>query len=127
MKTVAASVRLIRWNKDVPPEGPAVRHGLLLERLTVLEWTDPPGTIYPVHTHSFAQVRVVLHGRMRIGLPESGEEIIIGPGDRLDLPPETPHWEEVEGGGSATYLAGTCEGVDTSDLATSPRTTRRGR
>ncbi len=104
MKT-ASELRLTRWNRTTPPAGPLLHHGLQTEGLSILEWTDPPGTIYPVHTHPLVQVHVVLSGRMRIGLPESTEEIILNPGDRLDLPPETPHWEDVVGTESTTYLA----------------------
>jgi quercetin dioxygenase-like cupin family protein len=79
-----------------------------MEGLSLLEWTDSPGTIYPVHTHPYVQVHVILNGHLRVGLPETAEEIILNPGDRLDLPPETPHWEEVHGSETTTYLAATC-------------------
>ncbi len=104
MKTVS-ELRLTRWNKTVPPASPVLHHVLQTEGLTFLEWTDPPGTIYPVHTHPLIQVHVILSGQMRIGLPETNEEIILNPGDRLDLPPDTPHWEDVVGTEATTYLA----------------------
>ncbi len=105
MPTVAA-MRLTRWNRTQPPDGLVLRHALQTEGLSVLEWSDPPGTIYPVHTHPFVQVRVLLSGHLRIGLPETGEEILLNPGDRFDLPADTPHWEDVNGS-AATYLAAT--------------------
>ncbi len=107
-------MRLTRWNKTVPPAGPVLRRALQMDGLSVLEWTDPPGTIYPVHTHPFAQVRVILHGQLRIGLPETAEEIILTPGDRLDLDPETPHWEDVDGY-AVTYLAATWTDDNSTD------------
>ncbi len=105
MQTVS-EMRLTRWNRTLPPDGPVLRHALQSEGFSVLEWTDPSGTIYPVHTHPFIQVRVLLGGHLRMGLPETGEEILLGPGDRFDLPPDIPHWEEVNGG-QAVYLAAT--------------------
>jgi mannose-6-phosphate isomerase-like protein (cupin superfamily) len=50
---------------------------------------------------------VVVTGRLRIGLPETGEEIILAPGDRMDVPAETPHWEDVVGSEPTTYFAAT--------------------
>ncbi len=104
----AAEVRLTRWNKTLSPEEHVLRHALRTEGLAFLEWTDPPGTIYPVHSHPFVQVRMILQGQLRIGLPETGEEIVLSPGDRLDLPPDLPHWEEAVGTQSTIYLAADC-------------------
>ena len=109
-------MRLTRWNKTVPPTDQILRHALQIEGLSVLEWTDPPGTIYPVHTHPFAQVHVILCGHLRIGLPETVEEIILHPGDRLDLPADTPHWEEVAEREATTYFAATRNDNDHTDL-----------
>lgn len=103
----ALALRLVRWNKEVPPEDLELRQALQTEELTILEWTDPPCSIYPVHTHPFRQVHVVLTGHLRIGLPESAEEIILNPGDRLDLPPDTPHWEDVDASQATRYLVAT--------------------
>jgi len=38
-----------------------------------------------------------------------GQTIDLGPGDRLDLPPDTPHTTEVVGLGTAIYLIGTSD------------------
>ncbi len=99
-------MRLTRWNQTVPPAAPVLRRALQTEGLSVLEWTDSPGTVYAVHAHPFGQVRVILSGQLRIGLPETAEEIVLTPGDRLDLDADVPHWEDVDGNG-ATYLAAT--------------------
>lgn len=109
----AAEVRLTRWNRTLSPEGHVLRHALQTEGLAFLEWTDAPGTIYPAHTHPFVQVRMILQGQLRIGLPETGEEIVLGPGDRLDLPPQLPHWEEVGGAQATVYLAADCASAPT--------------
>lgn len=119
MQTVS-TMRLTRWNKTVPPADPVLRHALQSEGLSVLEWTDSPGTIYPAHTHPFLQVRVMLCGQLRIGLPETGEEILLNPGDRLDLPRDTPHWEEVTGGQVTRYLAATYVEHNHTDLPFKP-------
>ena len=97
-------MRLTRWNKETAPSLEELRGALTGEGLSVSEWTDPSGTVYPVHTHEFSEVRVVVRGRLRVGLPETSEEIVLGPGDRLDLPADVPHWADVNGDGAVVYL-----------------------
>ena len=103
-------MRLTRWNKETAPSLEALRGALTGEGLTVSEWTDPAGTVYPVHAHEYAGVRVVLRGELRVGLPETGEEFILGPGDRLDLPANTPHWADVGAQGPVLYLSASQNG-----------------
>ncbi len=123
----SSEMRLTRWNRTLPPSGNTLRHALQSEGLSVLEWADAPGTIYPVHTHPFVQVRVILSGHLRVGLPETGEELLLCPGDRLDLPPDTPHWEEVVGT-EVIYLAAThAEHGHTGLIPSSTKSSERGK
>lgn len=100
-------MQITRWNKETAPSLEALRSALTGEGLSVSEWTDPSGTVYPVHTHEYHEVRVVVRGHLRIGLPDTGEEIMLGPGDRLDLPENVPHWADVTGNGAVVYLSAT--------------------
>lgn len=99
------TMRLTRWNRETQPSLEALRSALTGEGLTISEWADPSGTVYPVHTHEYPEVRVVVHGHLRVGLPETGEEFVLAPGDRLDLPANTPHWADVNGHGPVVYLS----------------------
>jgi quercetin dioxygenase-like cupin family protein len=103
-------MRLTRWNKETLPSLDALRSALTGEGLNVSEWTDPAGTVYPVHTHDYAEVRVVVRGSLRVGLPETGEELTLGPGDRLDLPANFPHWADVGDQGPVIYLSALLNG-----------------
>lgn len=98
-------MRLTRWNKETPPSLEALRGALTGEGLAISEWADPAGTVYPVHTHEYPEVRVIVRGQLRVGLPETGEEFILNAGDRLDLPANTPHWADVSGHGPVVYLS----------------------
>ena len=98
-------MRLTRWNKETAPSLEALRSALTGEGLAVSAWTDPAGTVYPVHAHEYSEVRVVVHGQLRVGLPDTGEEFILAPGDRLDLPANTPHWADVNGPSPVIYLS----------------------
>ncbi len=98
-------MRLIRWNKLTAPSIETLRQALVEEGFTILEWSDPSGTIYPLHTHAYPETRAVVRGYLRVGLPESGEELVLGPGDRLDLPANTPHWADVHMSEPVVYLS----------------------
>lgn len=74
------------------------------EGLRVTEWTDDPGTAYPEHDHEALEVRIVLEGTMTIWVGDRPHEL--GPGDRLDLPPGTPH-RALVGPSGVRFLAGT--------------------
>ncbi len=100
------TMRLTRWNKETSPSLEALRSALTGEGLNVSEWADPAGTVYPVHAHEYAEVRIVVRGQLRIGLPETGEEFVLAPGDRLDLPANTPHGAYVNVNGPVIYLSG---------------------
>lgn len=99
------SFQLTRWNRETTPSLDALKSALMGEELNVSEWSDPAGTVYPLHAHEYAEVRVVVRGRLRIGLPETGEELVLAPGDRLDLPANLPHWADVDGDEPVLYLA----------------------
>lgn len=99
------ATQLTRWTKSAVPQLETLRNSLRGEGLTVREWVDPAGTVYPVHAHDYPEARAVVFGQLRIGLPETGEEFILAPGDRLDLPPNIPHWEDVIGNRPAIHLS----------------------
>jgi quercetin dioxygenase-like cupin family protein len=99
-------MQMTRWNKETTPSLEALRAALTGEGYHVSEWADAPGTVYPVHTHDYEEVRVVVRGRLRVGLPESGEEFVLAPGDRLEVPPNAPHWVDVDGVVAVLYLTG---------------------
>ncbi len=103
-------MQLTRWNKETAPSLEALRGALTGDGLTVSEWSDPAGTVYPVHTHEYAEVRVVVRGYLRVGLPETGDEFTLGPGDRLDLPANAPHWADVSADGPVVYLSASQNG-----------------
>ena len=98
-------MRLIRWNQATAPSVETLREALVGEGFWISEWLDPAGTIYPVHAHEYPEARVVVRGYLRVGLPDSGEEFVLGPGDRLDLPANTPHWADVNAKESVVYLS----------------------
>jgi len=83
----------------------AVRRRLEGEAASCYAWSNGPGTVYGVHTHSYRKILYCLRGSIRFDLVGSGESIDLEPGDRLDLPPGTAH-AAVVGPGGVTCVEG---------------------
>ena len=54
-------------------------------------WSNGPGDRYGAHDHPYDKVIVVVEGSIRFGLPDRGDGIDLGAGDRLELPAGTAH------------------------------------
>jgi len=96
---------LRRWDPSLGPlQLVTLRRVLEGEGMVTAWWSDVPGTTMPVHTHAFPETRWVLEGYMRV--TAENETVELGPGDRLDLPPNLPHATEVLGLGQVVYVSG---------------------
>ena len=72
-----------------------VRARLEQEGLYPSRFEMVPGDSYDDHAHAEAEIRWVVSGRMRIRI--GSEEIVLGPGERLDLAPNVIHSADVVG------------------------------
>lgn len=68
-----------------------VRARLEAEGLDPGTWSNGPGDRYGAHDHGYDKVLVVAVGSIVFGLPDRGERVALGLGDRLDLPAATLH------------------------------------
>lgn len=59
------------------------------EGLTPHAWSNEPGFAYEEHQHPYHKVLFCIDGSITFHTPEG--DIEMRPGDRLDLPPRTPH------------------------------------
>jgi len=73
------------------------RQGLACEVVT-----DPPGTKYGMHKHEFDDFVVIASGKMKLGTEM--HVWTLEPGDRIDIPANTPHWAEVLGKKPVCYI-----------------------
>jgi quercetin dioxygenase-like cupin family protein len=103
-------MRLTRWNKGTTPSRELLRVALAQQGFQVSEWTDMPGTVYPVHQHSTLEVRWVVRGKLRVGIPEQDQEITLEAGDRLELDPNEVYWADVDAEQPVHYLIGVKDG-----------------
>jgi quercetin dioxygenase-like cupin family protein len=72
-----------------------IRARLEQEGLKPYRFDMLPGDVYGDHAHHDAEIRWVVSGRMRVLVRE--EEIILEPGDRLDLAANIVHSADVFG------------------------------
>ena len=71
----------------------------------ISELTLSPTQQVPWHYHSRIQdTFYVLEGRIRVFLREPKEEVVLGPGETLAVPPRRPHLVVNGGDHSATFL-----------------------
>ncbi|RME83701.1 MAG: cupin domain-containing protein [Caldilineae bacterium] len=83
--------RVIKWPYGTQVSEEELRRQMLSEGLHPYTWSNGPNFQYSAHTHSYTKVLYVVRGAITFHLPDSGEDIALHPGDRLDLPARTPH------------------------------------
>ena len=72
-----------------------MRRRLEQEGYVVSRYYYPPGTFFSEHTHDVDKKDTVLRGRLKIGADDG--EIILEPGDMIEIPAGMPHTAEVVG------------------------------
>ncbi len=88
--------RIIPWEEQDgagrdPPGESHWRQALLAEGLQPYRWSNAAGDVYGAHRHPYHKVIVVVRGRITFGLPDRGQTLTLGAGDRLELPAGTVH------------------------------------
>lgn len=90
-------MRIEKW--DEANWGPLteanMRRKLEAEGYSVASYTYPPGTVFPDHRHPFDKKDAVLQGRFKIRMQH--EEVILEPGDMIEVPAHSVHSAEVVG------------------------------
>jgi mannose-6-phosphate isomerase-like protein (cupin superfamily) len=93
------------WDPRIGPlQVATLRRVLEREGMVTAWWSDVPGARLAVHAHAFPETRWVVEGYLRV--TAGNEEIDLGPGERLDLPPNLAHTTEVIGLGQVVYVSG---------------------
>jgi uncharacterized protein YjlB len=86
-----AGVKVTPWSHDRPPSEAELRQMYAAEGMAPYRWSNGPHDRYQAHTHGYHKVIYVVSGSITFGLPERGESIKLGAGDRLDLPAGVLH------------------------------------
>lgn len=85
-----SAVSRTAWPGAGPPTEADLERFLRDEGLSPRWWSNGPGDRYSAHSHSYHKVLYCARGSIRFSL-DSGEEIDLDPGDRLEIPPQTSH------------------------------------
>lgn len=79
------------WPGAQEPNEQKLRRLLAQENLTPYQWSNGPHDIYSAHSHPYDKVIYVVSGSITFGLPQLAKQLVLHPGDRLDLPQGTVH------------------------------------
>jgi quercetin dioxygenase-like cupin family protein len=77
------------------------------EGLAPSRWSNGPGEVYAPHQHAYHKVLFCLRGSITFRLIDTGDDITLGPGDRLDIEPSTLH-SAVVGPNGVTCVEAAC-------------------
>jgi hypothetical protein len=64
---------------------------LVAQGLTPTSWSNTPSDTYAAHQHGYDKVLVAARGSIAFHLVESGTDVTLVSGERLDLPAGTAH------------------------------------
>jgi quercetin dioxygenase-like cupin family protein len=95
--------RHIPWKEPRTPGENGLRRHLEAEGFEVRIWRDPADRSYAPHRHPHDESLWVVRGR--IALQVEGREVLLGPGDRVELPGGILHTARC-GPDGAVYLIG---------------------
>ncbi len=101
-KIQSSNISITRWITKTPPIVSELENQLKNEGLSPFIWTDSEGSYYPTHSHPYTEIRWIIDGTITVGI--HGEEIILYPGDRLELKPYTEHYTRMSDDKPTIYL-----------------------
>jgi uncharacterized protein YjlB len=100
--------KLIRWPPNRrPPDQRDLESTLVDEGWSPYRMVDPPCTYYHTKCRPKDEIRWVVRGQILVGLED--QQIVLGSGDRLELPAGMPHWVRVLSEDGAIYLVASRE------------------
>ena len=76
--------------EGTPPSAEEVDARLRAENLRPSSWSNAPGDTYDWHAHGYEKVLYCISGGITFHLDE-GDDVDLGPGARLEVPPGTRH------------------------------------
>jgi quercetin dioxygenase-like cupin family protein len=83
------NANLTPWNGDERPSEATLRATYKAEGLSPYAWSNGPGDRYGAHSHSYNKVLYCSQGSITFVV--EGRDVLMRPGDRLDLPAGVSH------------------------------------
>lgn len=91
-----------RWTGQTQPTPQQLKMLLAAEGLEPELETLPAHSVVRDHRHPFDEVRIILEGNLIMDI--NGNQLLLRPGDRIDIPANTKHSKTVHGGSSCVSL-----------------------
>ena len=105
-QATSMSPKIIHWKPKWGLLGEeAMRQQLMAEGYRVSKYHYPPGTYFPPHTHPVDKKDTVLRGQFKIGW--NGGDVLLRPGDMIEIPAGFSHSAEVVGSETVVSLDAT--------------------
>lgn len=98
----ARSMIINRWTGQTQPTPQQLKMLLAAEGLEPELETLPAHSVVRDHRHPFDEVRILLEGNLIMDI--NGNQLLLRPGDRIDIPANTKHSKTVHGGSSCVSL-----------------------
>ena len=73
----------------------AIKHQLKDDGYNIYVYSFPGGMCFPVHSHDYDTIHIVLSGSLKISM--NGSDFFLTPGERFTIPANTPHSAEILG------------------------------
>ena len=83
--------QLDRWQWGGEVREDELRSEMRSQGLAPFTWHNGPGDHYSLHSRSYTRVIYVIRGSATFHFPESGEEVTLQPGDRIQIAARTSH------------------------------------
>jgi quercetin dioxygenase-like cupin family protein len=88
------------------PGRAALERAFADEGLAASWWSNGPGDLYAAHSHGYHKVLYCAKGSITFRIEPNGPDLVLQPGDRLDIPPGTSHSAAVGAEGVTCAEAG---------------------
>ncbi len=88
---IETEVQVYPWSKEGTPSEDDLRRTMAAEGLQPHRWSNAPCDTYSAHSHTYHKVLYVVEGSITFRLPETGQQLTLRAGDRLELPAHTRH------------------------------------
>lgn len=89
MAQTSGQISIKPWTGEKPPSPDEIESFFQQEGLSPSRWSNGPGDRYGEHEHSY--YKVIYCAKGSIVFESRGEKIELRAGDRLEIPPGTPH------------------------------------